>query len=80
MTNFPMISPLSDTELDAVTGGCLVGAYQNAKGHDMIVRGANGVSVATKGAGGVAMSGVGGAATSSMGSVARGSVNLSSME
>jgi len=69
MTNFPMISPLSDTELDAVTGGCLVGAYQNAKGHDMIVlsQGGNGGN-ATAGTG-AATGGAGGASTAAAGGI-----------
>ena len=64
MTDFLMISPLCDSELDAVTGGSLIPILcirQNAKGRDIIVSGANGVSVATSGVGGAARSGGGGA-------------------
>jgi len=70
MTDFLMISPLCDFELDAVTGGnnnYYVQIRQNAKGRDIIVSGANGVSVAMSGVGGAARSGVGGVATAAAG-------------
>ncbi len=70
MTDFPMISPLSDLELDAVTGGnnnYYVKIRQNARGGDSTALGGNGgnattgTGAATGGAGGAATSGVGGA-------------------
>jgi len=73
MTDFPMISPLSDLELDAVTGGnyyynnYYVHIRQNARGGDSTALGGNGgtattgTGAATGGAGGAATSGVGGA-------------------
>ncbi len=72
MTDFLMIFPLCDFELDAVTGGnnnYYVQIRQNAKGRDIIVSGANGVSVAMSGVAmsGVARSGVGGVATAAAG-------------
>jgi len=68
MTDFPMISPLSDLELDAVTGGnnnYYVQIRQNARGGDSTARGGNG-GTATTGTG-AATGGVGGAATAAAG-------------
>jgi hypothetical protein len=73
MADFPMTSPLSelsDSEHDAVTGGCSLSIRQNASGGDSIAVGGNGglmavssTSLATNanGAGGAATSGAGGA-------------------
>jgi len=68
MTDFPMISPLSDSELDAVTGGTfgrLVSIRQNARGGDSVSFGGNGGN-ATAGTG-AATGGVGGASTAAAG-------------
>jgi hypothetical protein len=68
MTDFPMISPLSDTELDAVTGGTTAGIHirQNARGGDSISYGGNGGAATTTGAG-AATGGAGGASTAAIG-------------
>ena len=77
MADFPMISPLSDTELDAVTGGTTDGGgtasgritriRQNARGGDSISVGGNGGAAnATTGA---ATGGVGGASTAAAGGI-----------
>jgi len=80
MADFPMISPLSDAELDAVTGGTDGGGdggggttpsgritriRQNARGGDSIsVGGDGGAANATTGA---ALGGIGGASTAAAG-------------
>ena len=73
MSDVPMISLLSDDELDAVTGGNLrVSVRQNARGGDSVAfagrggdaeatSGAGGTATATGGVGGFAESGPGGA-------------------
>lgn len=71
MTNYPMITPLSDLELDAVTGGNdtynrTFNIRQNARGGDSLSSGGNGgaanatTGAATGGAGGASMSAAGG--------------------
>jgi len=70
MTDFPMISPLSDLELDAVTGGnynYCVHIRQNARGGDSTALGGNGGNANATGVGGVATGGVGGVATAAAG-------------
>jgi hypothetical protein len=62
MADFPMISPLSDAELDAVAGGLRI--RQNARGGDSIAIGGNGGN-ATGGL--LATGGIGGAATAAAG-------------
>ena len=78
MADFPMISPLSDTELNAVTGGTggttdgggtasgrITRIRQNARGGDSIsVGGDGGAANATTGA---ALGGIGGASTAAAG-------------
>ena len=69
MSDFSTLSPLSDAELDAVTGGygSSISVLQNARGGDSIACAGNGGNAtttggtATGGAGGVATSGIGGA-------------------
>jgi len=70
MTDFPMISPLSDLELDAVTGGnnnYYVQIRQNARGGDSTALGGNGGNATTGTGVGVATGGVGGVATAAAG-------------
>jgi hypothetical protein len=87
MADFPMISPLSDAELDAVSGGVeeisgsgssIIRILQNSRvGIDSIVRGNNGTATTTTSAGsanaGVSAA-VGGAATAAAGGI--GGTNL----
>jgi hypothetical protein len=73
MADFPMISPLSDLELDAVTGGTGGNPFhpndtsirQNARGGDSISVGGNGG--AANASTGAATGGVGGASTAAAG-------------
>jgi len=82
MADFPMISPLSDAELDAVTGGTDGGGdggggttpsdritriRQNARGGDSISFGGNGGNATASGVGGVATGGAGGVSGSAVG-------------
>jgi hypothetical protein len=79
MTDFPMISPLSDLELDAVTGGnggsqsgcntCCSGTSisQEANGGNSSSTGGNGGNACASG--GAATGGVGGVSTSGAGGV-----------
>jgi hypothetical protein len=67
MADFPMISPLSDADLDAVAGGLRI--RQNARGGDSIAWGGNGGDATAAGVGGVATGGAGGLATSAVGGV-----------
>ena len=77
MADFPTISPLSDTELDAVTGGTTDGGgttsgritriRQNARGGDSISAGGNGGTASAIGAAGVATGGAGGVSTAAVG-------------
>jgi len=72
MTDFPMISPLSDSELDAVTGGTYgrrVSIYQNARGGDSLSQGGNGGNASATGVGGVATGGAGGVSTAAAGGI-----------
>jgi hypothetical protein len=67
MADFPMISPLSDTELDAVSGGNPPSIHirQNARGGDSVSFGGNGgAATASTGA---ALGGIGGASTAGAG-------------
>jgi len=76
MTDFPMISPLSDLELDAVTGGNYNTYYvhirQNARGGDSTAQGGSGgnatatTGAATGGVGGAAAAAAGGAGGTNM--------------
>jgi hypothetical protein len=76
MADFPMISPLSDAELDAVTGGNRsrtsstsssgTSIRQNARGGDSIAVGGKGGDATTTGAG-AATGGAGGVAGSAVG-------------
>ena len=80
MADFPMISPLSDAELDAVTGGTggttdgggtasgrITRIRQNARGGDSISFGGNGGNATASGVGGVATGGAGGVSGSAVG-------------
>jgi hypothetical protein len=75
MTDVPMISLLSDDELDAVTGGCCGGGgklvtriCQNSRGGDRIVHaGRRGHSASARRGESVAKAGAGGAARSANG-------------
>jgi hypothetical protein len=67
MAEFPMISPLSDLELDAVTGGNR-SIRQNARGGDSVSYGGNGGDATTTGVG-AATGGAGGASTSAAGGI-----------
>ncbi len=73
MNDYLMITPLSDLELDAVTGGTYGNTYnrtfnirQNARGGDSVAFGGNGGNATTSGVG-AAVGGVGGVATSGVG-------------
>ena len=79
MTDFPTISPLSDSELDAVTGGTnntggtdSRSLRQKARGGDSVSSGGNGgnatagVGAATGGVGGASTAAAGGAGGSNM--------------
>ena len=70
MADFPTISPLSDTELDAVTGGTYSTSYnirQNARGGDSVSFGGNGGTATASGVAGAATGGAGGASVSGIG-------------
>jgi hypothetical protein len=71
MTDFPMISPLSDAELDAVAGGNLSSIHirQNARGGDSVSYGGNGGDATASGVGGVATGGAGGVSTAGAGGI-----------
>jgi hypothetical protein len=77
MANFPMISPLSDLELDAVTGGTGGNPFhpndtsirQNARGGDSVSYGGNGGAATASGVGGTALGGAGGASTAAAGGI-----------
>ena len=70
MTDFPTISPLSDSELDAVTGGTDSRSLrQNARGGDSVSFGGNGGAASAGGVGGVATGGAGGASTAAAGGI-----------
>ena len=71
MPDFSTLSPLSDAELDAVTGGYDFSFHvridQNARGGDSLAAGGDGGNARAEGLGGTATGGVGGTATSAAG-------------
>jgi hypothetical protein len=69
MADFPMISPLSDAELDAVTGGVGYVIRQDAPGVTVVATGSPGAAVVATGSPGVSVvptGGVGGTSTAAV--------------